>query len=54
MTSSFNDERSINYFDNQRAKNYGNIGEGQFIKRNIDIPNQVVIVFDNLQVEEVV
>lgn len=54
MTSSFNDERAINYFDNQRAKNYGNIGEGQFIKRNIDIPNQVVIVFDNLQVEEVV
>ena len=53
MTSSFNDERAINYFDNQRAKNYGNIGEGQFIKRNIDIPNQVVIIFDNLQVLEV-
>jgi hypothetical protein len=54
MTSSYNDEKSINYFDNQRAKNSGNIGEGQFIKRNIDIPNEVIIVFDNLQVEEVV
>ena len=54
MTSSFNDERAINYFDNQRAKNYGNIGEGQFIKRNIDIPNEAIIIFDNLQVEEVV
>lgn len=54
MTSSYNDERAINYFDNQRAKNSGNIGEGQFIKRNIDIPNEVIIVFDNLQIEEVV
>ena len=53
MTSSFNDEKAINYFDNQRAKNSGNIGEGQFIKRNIDIPNEVTIIFDNLQVTEV-
>lgn len=54
LTSSFNDEKAINYFDNQRAKNSGNISEGQFIKRNIDIPNEVIIVFDNLQIEEVV
>lgn len=53
LTSSFNDEKAINYFDNQRAKNSGNITEGQFIKRNIDIPNEVIIVFDNLQIEEV-
>ena len=54
FTSSYNDEKSINYFDNQRAKNSGNIGEGQFIKRNIDIPNEAIIIFDNLQVEEIV
>ena len=31
LTSSFNSESAINYFDNQRAKANGNIGEGEFI-----------------------
>jgi hypothetical protein len=53
LTSSFNDEKAINYFDNQRAKNAGNIIEGQVIKRNIDIPSEVIIIFDNLQIMEV-
>lgn len=53
LSSSFNSERAINYFDNQRAKSKGNIGEGEFITRNIDIYNNVNIIFDNLQVEEI-
>ena len=53
LTSSFNDEKAINYFDNQRLKNSGNISEGEFIKRNIDIPSEVNIIFDNLQIVEV-
>lgn len=53
LSSSFNSERAINYFDNQRAKSKGNIGEGEFITRNIDIYNNANIIFDNLQVEEI-
>ena len=45
MTSSFNSETSINYFDNQRAKARGNIGEGEYISRNIDIDNTANVVF---------
>ena len=30
LTSNFNSESAINYFDNQRAKNNGNIGEGEY------------------------
>ena len=39
LTSSFNSEKEINYFDNQRSKNKGNIEEGETITRNIDIEN---------------
>ena len=53
MTSSFNSESAINYFDNQRAKNKGNIGAGESITRNIDIDNSTNIIFDNLDVEEI-
>lgn len=53
LTSSFNSEREINYFDNQRAKNKGNIGEGEYIARNIDIENTVNIVFYDLTITEV-
>ena len=45
MTSSFNSENAINYFDNQRAKATGNIGEGEYISRNIDIQSDANIIF---------
>lgn len=52
LTSSFNSEKAINYFDNQRAKTKGNINLGEFIDRNIDIENTTTIIFDNLQITE--
>jgi len=45
MSSSFNSETEINYFDNQRAKTFGNIGAGEYIARNIDIENATNIIF---------
>ena len=53
LSSSFNAEKEINWFDNQRAKMEGNIGEGEFISRNIDINSKANIIWDNLRVEEV-
>jgi CRISPR/Cas system CMR-associated protein Cmr5 small subunit len=53
LTSSFNSENAINYFDNQRNKTYGNIEEGQFITRNVDINNTATIIFDNLHIQEI-
>ena len=53
LTSSYNSESAINYFDNQRAKATGNIGTGEFITRNIDIENTANIIFNNLVVTEV-
>ena len=53
LSSSFNAEKEINWFDNQRAKTEGNIGEGEFISRNIDINSRANIIWDNLRVEEV-
>lgn len=50
LTSSFNSENAINYFDNQRRKAVGNITEGQYIDRNYDIENSVNIIFDNFEV----
>lgn len=53
LTSSYNSEQAINYFDNQRAKASGNIQSGEYIVRNIDIENEANIIFDNLtQAEE--
>ena len=52
MTSSFNSETAINYFDNQRNKAYGNISEGEFITRNIDIEDTANIIWDNLDINE--
>ena len=54
MSSNYNSEQAINYFDNQRNKNTGNIDEGKFITRNIDIENEANIIFDNLQTTEVI
>lgn len=45
LSSSFNSESAINYFDNQRAKNNGNIGEGEFISRNVDLESSANIIF---------
>ena len=53
MTNTYNGEKAINYFDNQRRKQQGNLDEGQFITRNIDIEKEALIIFDNLQVVEV-
>lgn len=53
LTSSFNSETSINYFDNQRAKANGNIGEGETISRNIDISNTANVIFYDVSLEEV-
>lgn len=53
LTSSFNSEQDINYFDNQRNKNTGNINVGEFITRNIDIENEATIIFSNPTVTEV-
>ena len=45
LTSSFNSESAINYFDNQRSKANGNIKEGQSISRNEDIESSANIIF---------
>ena len=49
LTSSFNSETAINYFDNQRRKAEGNIVEGKYIDRNYDIENEATIIFRNLE-----
>lgn len=53
LSSSYNSESSINYFDNQRAKASGNIKSGEFITRNIDIENSATIIFNNVSIIEV-
>ena len=45
LTSSFNNEKAINYFDNQRSKATGNIEEGESITRNVDIETQASIIW---------
>ena len=45
LSSSFNDENAINFFDNQRRKLEGNLAEGDYISRFIDIPSQTNIIF---------
>lgn len=52
LTSSFNSEREINYFDNQRAKNKGNIGVGENIPRNIDLEINSLIYFYDTEIVE--
>ena len=53
MSSNFNSEDAINYFDNQRAKNQGNLGEGETISRAIDLENTALIYFYETNIEEV-
>lgn len=53
LVSSFNSERAINYFDNQRNKNAGNISAGEYITRNVDLENDVLIIFSNASATEI-
>lgn len=53
LSSSFNDENAINFFDNQRRKLESNIDEGEFIQRYIDIPNETNIIFFDLSITEI-
>ena len=50
FSSNYNSEQAINYFDNQRAKNNGNIGEGEYIARNIDVENTAKIIFYDTEI----
>lgn len=53
LVNNFNSEDEINYFDNQRAKSQGNIGEGEQITRNIDLESTALIKFYDTSIEEV-
>ncbi|MEE3344408.1 MAG: hypothetical protein VZS44_09980 [Bacilli bacterium] len=53
LSNNFNSENAINYFDNQRAKNQGNLGQGETITRNIDIEATALIQFYDYTIEEV-
>lgn len=54
LTSSFNSESAINYFDNQRAKANGNIKEGEYISRNVDLPEETAdIIFYDMDINTV-
>lgn len=53
LSNSYNSEDKVNYFDNQRAKQNGNIGQGEYISRNVDIQNTANIYFYDLEVEEI-
>lgn len=53
LTNSFDTENELNYFDNQRSKATGNIGEGESITRNIDIENTTNIIFSSLEITEI-
>lgn len=53
LSSNYESENAINYFDNQRRKANGNINENEFITRNIDIENEANVVFSNVTQTEV-
>ena len=53
LSSSFNSEKAINWFDNQRNKSTGNISQGEYISRNIDIENTANIIFTGILTSEV-
>lgn len=52
LTSNYNSENAINYFDNQRAKLNGNLGEGETIIRDIDIENSELIIFYDTEIRQ--
>lgn len=53
LTSNYNSENAINYFDNQRAKAYGNLAEGETIIRDIDIESNVTIIFYDTTIQNI-
>ena len=53
LTNSFDVENELNYFDNQRSKANGNISQGEYIARNVDIEDTALIIFDNAELIEV-
>lgn len=53
LSSSFNSEAAINWFDNQRNKVTGNISEGESITRNIDLESKATIIFSNATATEI-
>lgn len=53
LTSSFNAEKAVNWFDNQRNKTTGNINEGQYINRNIDLESSTTIRWFGIEINEV-
>ena len=52
LSSTYNGDQAINYFDNQRRKAEGNITGSDFITRNIDYVKNIGIVFSNLTITE--
>lgn len=54
LNSNFNTENELNFFDNQRAKANGNISQGEYISRNIDIEDTTNIIFSDLQICELI
>ena len=52
LSNTYNGEQAINFFDNQRRKNEGNIQEGSFITRYVDYNFETTIIFENLQITE--
>lgn len=52
LSNTYNGEQAINFFDNQRRKNEGNIQEGSFITRYVDLNHEANIIFENLQITE--
>lgn len=54
LINNFNFESAINFFDNQRAKQIGNINEGEFINRYIDFEDYVNIIFSGFTTEELI
>jgi hypothetical protein len=53
LSSNYNYETAINYFNNQRRKLGGNIKEGEYITRNIDIPGSINIIFYDNSTSEI-
>lgn len=53
LSSSFNGETAVNWFDNQRAKTNGNIQSGDYITRNIDNETTANIIFKDLEITEI-
>lgn len=53
LSNSFDTENEINFFDNQRRKQSGNIKEDEFITRNVDINNEVRIILSSATIETV-